>query len=124
MKLRMQDNAIRLRLNRKEVEEFARKNRVSAAVNFSGSALRYTLIVAPGCIAISAAFSDGEVVVSVPLETAREWTATDQVGLHAEQSLAAHGSLAIDVEKDFQCMHKGDDTRDPDAYPNPLLAAS
>jgi hypothetical protein len=124
MKLRIQGDAIRLRLNRKEVDQFAREGRVSAAVHFGGTELRYTIAAAESSTEVCAAFSGAEVMVTVPAQAAKEWADSDQVGLHADQPVAGGTSLAIDVEKDFQCMHKGDDARDPDAFPNPLLTVT
>jgi hypothetical protein len=117
MKMRIQDNALRLRLNRREVSEFEEHGIVSASIQFGSSALTYTL--ERGSVSgMEASFTGQEVRVRVPEATAREWTDTDRVGMETVQ-----GTLEIVVEKDFQCMHKGEEAKDPDAYPNPLAAA-
>jgi hypothetical protein len=122
MKLRVQGNAIRFRLNRREVEEFSATGRAGAAVDFGGGAnLRYTL-QADASNSVRAAFDGSEVLVHVPRESAVEWAAGEAVGLRGRQPLDAGGELEIVIEKDFQCMHNGDEAKDPDAYPNPMAA--
>jgi Family of unknown function (DUF7009) len=113
VKLRIQGDAIRLRLTRPEVERFERSGRVECAIHFSGgSQLAYIVERVSGLREIEARYSADTVLVRVPDRMAAEWTGSDQVGLAASQ-----GGLEIVIEKDFQCLHK--DRRDPEAYPNP-----
>jgi hypothetical protein len=51
----------------------------------------------------------------VPHQVAQHWAESDEVGI-----TGGDGTLEIIIEKDFQCMHKGVDARDPEAFPNPL----
>jgi hypothetical protein len=124
MKMRVQGNAIRFRLNRREVEDFARTGRASACVNFPGGAqLLYTLERSSSAHEVEASFIGGEVLIRVPEGVAQSWACSDEVSLTGEQALESGDRLAIIVEKDFQCMHKGEEGKDPDAYPNPMAAA-
>ncbi len=121
MKLRIQDNSIRLRLNRREVSEFEADGRVEAFVGFPGDRrLTYVLERAQGS-QMHAAFEGDRIHVRVPEALAREWSVTDQVGIRERQMLAGGGELDIVVEKDFQCMHNATEGPDPEAFPNPLL---
>ena len=107
MKMRIQGNAIRLRLNRREVEQFSSEGRVNDAVQFpAGGALNYT---------VEAAYHPGEITIRVPHPVAQHWTESDEVGISG-----ADGGLEIVIEKDFQCLHKDAGVRDPEAFPNPL----
>lgn len=116
----MQGNSIRLRLNRREVEEFAGAGRATADVQFGGgSVLRYSL-AAVAVDEIRAIFDGVELLVKVPRDIARQWAISETVGLHGRQSIEGGGHLEIVIEKDFQCMHKGEDAKDPNAYPNPM----
>ena len=116
MKLRIQGNAIRLRLNRREVEEFSREGRVNDSIQFTaGGALRYTVERTHSADVLEAAYDPGEIRIRVPHPVAQHWTESDEVGISG-----ADGPLEIVIEKDFQCMHKGADARDPNAFPNPL----
>lgn len=124
MKLRIQGNSIRLRLNRIDMDDFAHQGKVSASVRFGGaSMLTYTLERAGAAAAVRTSFTGSELRVQVPEAIAQAWSVADQVGFNASQDLGNGESLEIVVEKDFQCLHKGDEARDPDAYPNPLSAA-
>lgn len=119
MKFRVQGNAIRFRLNRREVEQFQSTGRVSASVQFPGGrVLTYSLV--NGGEALSAAFDGAEVRISVPQTMAETWTATNEVGMNGTVSLAGGDALHIVIEKDFHCLHKGEAAKDPDAYPNPM----
>ena len=119
MKFRVQGNTIRFRLNRREVEQFQSTGVVSAAVHFpAGSALTYSLVSAGE--SLSAAFDGAEIRIGVPKTMADAWTATDEVGMNGTVSLAGGDVLHIVIEKDFQCLHKGEAAKDPDAYPNPM----
>lgn len=119
MKMRIQGNAIRFRLNRREVGEFDSGGRVAASIAFPGGRrLTYALVKGGE---MGASFDGSEIRIAVSEAMAAEWAGTDQVGLHA-RAAAGDGELEIIVEKDFQCMHKGEEGKDPEAYPNPMAA--
>jgi hypothetical protein len=115
MKMRIQGNAIRFRLNRREVDEFARAGYVQAAIGFPGGrSLTYALERA-GEGEVNAQFSGDAIRILVPETTIRDWAGSDQVTIHARLT-----DLEVILEKDFQCLHKGEAGKDPDAYPNPM----
>ncbi len=123
MKMRVQGDSIRFRLNRREVEQFVQSGRTSAALDFGGGhELRYTLAFSDASEVV-AGFSGGEVKIGVPAAMARQWAATDEVAMTGAVALGAGRRLEVLVEKDFQCMHKGEGAKDPDAYPNPFAGA-
>lgn len=115
MKMRIQGNAIRFRLNRTEVGEFDSAGRVVASIGFPGRKLSYSL--EKGGERVGAAFEGDTIRVRIPDALAREWTGTDRVSIHEQ----AQG-LEVIVEKDFQCLHKGEEGKDPAAYPNPMAS--
>lgn len=115
MKMRIQGSAIRFRLNRSEVSEIGNGGRVRSGVEFPGGRnLTYSVEASDGG-AIAASFDRDAIRVRIPGAIAREWAAGDQVGIYEN----AQG-LDIAVEKDFQCLHKGESGRDADAFPNPI----
>ena len=120
MKIRIQGNVIRFRLNRREVGEFSTSGRVSASVDFPGRRLSYALVKGPEMAAL---FDGDEIRVVVTEAAAAEWANTEQVGITA-RAAAGEAEVEIIVEKDFQCMHKGEEGKDPEAYPNPMAAQS
>lgn len=124
MKMRVQGNSIRFRLNRIEVAEFAAEGRVATGVAFGGgSALTYTLERSEVATGVEAAFLNGSVVVQVPSAKAKQWTSSEDVGIHGSQAVGGGVLLEITIEKDFQCMHRGEEAKDPEAYPNPMATA-
>lgn len=120
MKLRIQGNAIRFRLNRREVERFSSEGRVEASIQFpGGSALVYALEQDAAAPDLDVRYRPGEIVIRAPRSLADAWTQSDQTGMRRTD-----GSVEILVEKDFQCLHKGEEHKDPDAYPNPAAVVN
>jgi hypothetical protein len=120
MKLRIQGNSLRLRLSQSEVAQFSKTGFVEDSIQFApGASLNYTIETASAVPAPLATFQDHWLRVQVPSAAAKEWFTTDRVSISSEQPNASGKALAILIEKDFQCLHGGDE-RDPDAYPNPL----
>lgn len=114
MKLRIEGNALRLRLNQAEVAQFSKTGFFEDAIEFSpGARLTYTLESSSSIRALRAIYRDGALRIQVPHRAGVEWATTDQTGI------SGGDHLSITVEKDFQCVH-GDGPRDPKAYPNPV----
>ncbi|MGH9552010.1 MAG: DUF7009 family protein [Terriglobales bacterium] len=131
MKLRIQGNAIRLRLNRKEVAELAAAGQILESVEFSSAGdqrLAYAIEVDAKLSAVAADYQRGRITIRLPRSLAREWLETEQIGVKGEQPLGSGGVLRILIEKDFQCLHTEDgrveNEVDPEAYPNPLADAN
>ena len=119
MKLRILGNSIRLRVGRTELAELADTGAVADAIQFGpGQTLVYR-IVADRFGKSSARFAAGEITVTVPGSAVQGLATTDQVSIQGEQALADGSSLAILVEKDFECLvpRTGEDPRD--LYDNP-----
>jgi hypothetical protein len=119
LKLRILGNSIRLRVGKSELAELASKGTVADAIHFApGQALTYR-IVADRSGKTSAGFAASEITVTVPGRDVQSLATTDLVSIRGEQKLAAGQSLAILVEKDFECLvpRAGEDPRD--LYDNP-----
>ncbi len=120
MKLRIQGNSLRLRLSQSEVAQFSKTGFVEDSIQFApGASLSYTIETASTLHAPLATFQDHWLRVQVPSATAQDWYTTDRVAISADQSVGEEKTLSLLIEKDFKCLHSGDQ-RDPDAYPNPL----
>ncbi len=113
MKLRLQGNSIRLRLNRSDVAEFAQAGRIQDTVDFGqGAFFAYALEISK--TGEPRAFLEGNTLrITLAKEDAQDWVRSDRVGISGQDQ-----QLSILVEKDFQCLHEPD----PDAYPNPDVA--
>jgi hypothetical protein len=113
VKLRIQDNSVRLRLRRSEVEDFARNGKVEAQTVFSpASILRYSLEAAD-VAAPQVTFENSSVRVLVPGKLAAAWTSGEDVGITGE-----FAGISILVERDFQRTFVKSKI-DNDLYPNP-----
>ena len=116
MKLRIQDNSLRLRLNKKEVACLRDLGSVESAIRFSANrVLAYSVTSSPDADAISVRYEGDLICVFLPTHTASEWAKNDEVTLEGSDS-----GVHIVVEKDFQCLHRSGSASDSDAYPNPL----
>jgi hypothetical protein len=131
MKLRIQGNAIRFRLNRKEVAELAGAGQILESVEFSPAGdqcLVYAIEVDAELSAVAADYREGRITLRLPLGQAREWLETERIGIEGEQTLGSGRMLRILIEKDFQCLHaengRVESEVDPEAYPNPLANAN
>ena len=111
MKLRFHGDSLRLRLSRAEMARLAETGRVEDALTFaSGRTLGYSLETGP---ALTAAFDGERISIMVPSVAAKHWMESDEVGIEGSSGL-----LKVLVEKDFQCLHSGEE--DADAFPNPM----
>lgn len=123
MKLRIHDNSIRLRLNRREVAQFANTGQIAETVEFGpNQRLRYGLESSPDATGPEVRFSGSDIVIVLPANAAREWGETARISVQGNQMVCTGKSLAILVEKEFRRLHGT--TLDPDLYPNPLEAGT
>jgi len=114
MKLRIQDDSLRLRLTRGEVEDLSRGLAVERTVHFPGGrAVQFVVAGSASAPGPQAEYSGDAIRVSLPETRVRAWAVSGEVGMEGQD-----GPLRILVEKDFQCLH-GDAAAEPDAFPNP-----
>jgi hypothetical protein len=111
MKLRLEENSLRLRLSEAEVQEFADTGRVAYTIVFGPGAdqtLRYSLEKLPATATVEAVqvrYAAGALAVEVPAALAQEWTETEKNGFSAQIVVAEGRELRILVEKDLDCRH-------------------
>jgi len=127
MKLRIQDNSIRLRLTRSEVEKLAADERVAGSIQFTAApddTLAYAVETSSSCAEVRAERTANEIRVTLPRNLARTWATTDLVTIERLQPVGL-GALQILVEKDFRCAHRDAASQEgnaADLYPNPTDA--
>lgn len=129
MKLRIQDNSIRLRLTRGEAAKLGAGERVEGTIRFAlapSAALTYAVETSPLCNQVQATGSDREIRVTLPADLARTWANTDQVSIEDRQPIGPDAFLSILVEKDFRCLHtpSAEQGTDSDNFPNPADVAA
>lgn len=107
MKLRFEDQSLRLRLSEAEVACFAETGRVAMVVALGptdGENLTYALERAES-EEFRITHGAGAITVKVPAALAAHWTSTDQNGFSATLMMAQNQPLKVLVEKDLDCRH-------------------
>jgi hypothetical protein len=119
MKIRIQGNSIRLRLNKTEVELFGAGGTIKESVNFGKAILTYQLQSSEE-MNITASFKNDCITIGVPGIIGEQWSKSEEVGFSVEVQHDDIESLSILIEKDFQCLipRKEDES---DLYKNPLM---
>ena len=124
MKLRIKGNSIRLRLLRSEVERLATAGAIGDEIRFgtgTENALRYSIAASDRVDELTVQFSDNQILVLLPYETAMTWASRDDVGIDASIDVGDGDELSVLIEKDFECIGRPNDPDRADAYPNPEL---
>ena len=118
MKIRILDNAIRLRLDRAEVDQIGAGSQVAGATDFpGGETFCYTL--EPADAPCSAEFRDGVIRIMISAGTAAAWAGDEaQVGIYETLSLQT-GSLVLSIEKDFECLEPRGGENQSNRFKNP-----
>ena len=111
MKLRIEDDTLRLRLSESEVRDFAQKGRVAAVIRFgTGPQQQMTYALertseASAAATVQVRFDATGLTVLVPNAVATTWANTEQNGFSENLSLAEAQHLRVLVEKDLDCRH-------------------
>jgi len=111
MKLRLEENSLRLRLSEVEVQQFAQTGRVAYTIAFGplpSQTLLYALEQLPvdsEAAAVQVRYDAGALAVEVPAALAQEWTSTEKNGFSTKILVAEGRELRILVEKDLDCRH-------------------
>lgn len=111
MKLRLEENSLRLRLSEAEVAQFASTGRVAYTIAFGptpAQTLRYALERLPPTATaevVQVRYASGALAVEVPATLAEEWTSTEKNGFSTQILVAEGQQLRILVEKDLDCRH-------------------
>lgn len=115
MKLRLEENSLRLRLSEAEVAQFARTGQVAYTIAFGPTpetTLHYSLERLPDALPDAALattvrvhYEAGRLAVQVPAAIAHEWTDTENIGFSERVLVAENQELRILVEKDLDCRH-------------------
>ena len=115
MKLRLRHNSVRLRLTQGEVAQLRDSGSVEERIEFSpDQTLAYRVVSDPDQASIAASFVGGNILLTVPTATVRQWADSEQV------EMQAGGALRISIEKDFKCLDAAHPEDDVDTFPNPL----
>lgn len=120
MKLRIRDNAIRLRLTQGEVATLAKDGRLAAQTAFpEARRFGYAIESSPACVTPAAFYTDQGITVRLPESAVLAWAASGQVAIAGEQRLDDGALLTLLVEKDFACLAPRPGEDDSDTFPHP-----
>ena len=122
MKLRLHDDSLRLRLDRDEVDALGRGEAVETSARFPGGrTLRWRLEVAGDDV--TALLADDHVIVRLPAAVATHWAGDDtEVSVRGRPQASGDASLAILVEKDFECLEPRAGESQRNRFTNPKKA--
>jgi hypothetical protein len=119
MKLRLRKNSIRLRLTKGELVLFNNSGVVEEYLDFGeGTRFLYRVVSDNTAVQTAVRLEAAGITVVVPSSEAQAWTATEQIGISAEQAIP-DGVLNILIEKDFTCLEPRVSGEDDDTFPNP-----
>ena len=122
MKLRIEDDSVRLRLKRTEVEALCRGEMVEAHVHLSDVyTLTYAVEARDGIDSPTLDANPARITVGLPKAALAGWDTDARVGFEGHCPTAEGASVFVLVEKDFKCLDRPDE-EEPDNYPNPLAA--
>ena len=122
MKLRIHNNSIRLRLSQTEVDQLAQGRPLHEKLDFPleyGNTFFYSLVPNPDIDAVMATFSNNEILIQLPSTEVIEWAISDRVGINKSIRTTTGSHLTVDIEKDFQCLHKRPGEDESDNFPHP-----
>lgn len=117
MKLRLNENSVRLRFRRSDVLSLSSTGSVSQTLRFPGGEAITFRAVAANVPQPQVVFDGGTVEVRVPEEQARGWYTADTVGIYGRDQ-----EVEVLLEKDFR-RSSVPSPDDEDRYPNPRREA-
>jgi len=123
VKLRIRDNAIRLRLTRGEVDVLRDNGMVQARTAFPGGReFQYEVESSPASVNPGAFLSDNKVTVRLPESAVLAWANSEQVSITGDQLHKNGEKLDILVEKDFACLAPREGEDESDMFPHPAAS--
>lgn len=106
MKLRIQGNTLRLRLDREDLKRFAEHGMIEDSIRFGttdDTVLSFELKATEVGDRFHVSFHSNRIIIDVPQEIAGHWIDTDQVGIGGSIPLPDRDELMISIEKDLFC---------------------
>lgn len=119
MKLRIRGNTLRLRVSKSELETVQKRGAVQDAIRFGPRArLVYRLEIAAND-RFGAEFTGDSITVRAPRAAVAKWGRDEEVSMRGKQRIGNGKTLAILVEKDFECLKPRADEDATDLFLNP-----
>ncbi|HMW39498.1 MAG: hypothetical protein K1X68_12105 [Saprospiraceae bacterium] len=123
MKVRIQAQSIRFRLNKEDIKSLGNERILSQHTLFSaqpGQDLGYTIKWSEG-EKTQIEFKDGMITLGIPESIAKKFIfSDDEIGFSEDIILDHDNRLYVLVEKDFQCLVPRPHENEENNFPNPL----
>ena len=121
MKIRIHNDAIRLRLSQTEVNQLAKGIAIREELRFPSPypSFIYALESVDKGNELTISFVAQKLSINLPASKIKNWAKTDQVGISETIPIESGATLQVLIEKDFQCLHKRPEENEKDNFPNP-----
>lgn len=120
MKIRIKDNAIRLRLQQREVQQLRHSGQVTGRTTFAERLyFDYQLLTSAQVEMPTAQLKGATLTIILPTAQAQAWADSNQVGIEHLQPNGTPEGLRLLIEKDFKCLTDRPHEDESDAYPHP-----
>jgi hypothetical protein len=125
MKLRINNNSLRLRLSRTDVERLMQVGVVEESTLLGGAIpFAYRLLLDAHIHEIRTGRYAHGIQVRLPEDIALMWSSSDQVGISAIETHPGGRETTVLIEKDFRCLKPRHGEDDEDAFLNPAAELS
>ncbi len=106
MKIRIQGNNIRFRLQDAEVIKLLKAEEVAEQIVFGpDQMLKYCLRKSDTHGQLFASFSSNEICIFISPKLVESWAQSEEIGISYNQDIAENKQLNILIEKDLDCIH-------------------
>jgi len=112
MKIRCEQNSLRLRLRKSELVQLRAEHWLESGLHFpDGQGFCWELVLDPEAADVAATFSTGRLSVQVPAPAAQQWMDSDDVAIEAFLTLGDGTALHVLIEKDFPCKDQPEEDK-------------
>lgn len=110
MKIRFENNSVRFRLRKSEIEILRTQKTITETIAFPISALVFQLHIKniPKIIAETSQYA---ITLSIPEKIAIQWIASEEVGIYYSLPSGENKTLDILIEKDFPCKNRPEENK-------------
>jgi len=119
MKIRLNKNTVRLRLNRSEVDKFGSEGKVEESTALLPTGFVYALKSNKRIDSLKIEFENNRITILVPHNLGIEWVKSEQVGMENLVEGLNDNKIHLLVEKDFKCLDNTAEDQS-DNFENPL----
>ncbi len=123
MKIRIKDNSIRLRLDKRDIDQLSKNGHVTSRTMIPGDGCidKFIYALKEGGSEISALLANNTITISIPKDRVTKWTQSEEVGIEHTLDLKNGDRLRLLIEKDFQCLMDRPHENEDHMFPNPLV---